>query len=209
MVDAKVNGARIAVVGGGLAGLAAAIECADAGAEVTLYEARSRLGGATFSFERNGLWLDNGQHVALRCCTAYLGFLRRLGVEHLLPLQGRLRVPVLREGRAPAFISRVGLPAPLHLAPSLLSSGRNVYEALGAGFTLLALGISPDALRAFRSSAERLHLPLTIVHDDAPALRERYAARLLLIRPDQFVAWSSSGIPEDPLPILARALGHG
>ncbi len=60
---------RVAVVGGGLAGLAAAIDCADGGAAVTLYEARSRLGGATFSFERNGLWLDNGQHVALRCCT--------------------------------------------------------------------------------------------------------------------------------------------
>ena len=78
---------KVAVVGGGLAGLAAAIACADGGAEVTLYEARSRLGGATFSFERNGLELDNGQHVALRCCTAYLGFLRRIGSDDLLPLQ--------------------------------------------------------------------------------------------------------------------------
>jgi squalene-associated FAD-dependent desaturase len=116
----NATGARVAVVGGGLAGLAAAVELADAGAGVTLYEARSRLGGATFSFERNGLWLDNGQHVALRCCTAYLGFLRRIGSASLLPLQSRLRVPVLREGRGPASISRVGLPAPLHLAPSLL-----------------------------------------------------------------------------------------
>ena len=111
---------KIAVVGGGLAGLAAAIECADAGASVTVYEARSRLGGATFSFERNGLWLDNGQHVALRCCTAYLGFLRRIGSEHLLPLQRRLRVPVLREGRRPALLARTALPPPLHLASTLL-----------------------------------------------------------------------------------------
>jgi squalene-associated FAD-dependent desaturase len=117
---------RVAVVGGGLAGLAAAIECADRGAAVTLYESRSRLGGATFSFERNGLELDNGQHVALRCCTAYLGFLRRLGVEHLLPLQRRLHVPVLREGRAPALIARNGLPSPLHLARTLL-----LYSPLG------------------------------------------------------------------------------
>jgi squalene-associated FAD-dependent desaturase len=87
---------------------------------VRLLEGRSRLGGATFSFERNGLWLDNGQHVALRCCTAYLGFLRRIGSERLLPLQSRLRVPVLREGLPAASISRVALPAPLHLAPSLL-----------------------------------------------------------------------------------------
>jgi squalene-associated FAD-dependent desaturase len=111
---------RATVVGGGLAGLAAALELADRDIEVTLHEARPRLGGATFSFERNGLWLDNGQHVALRCCTAYLAFLRRIGSDHLLPLQPRLNVPVLREGRPPASISRVRLPAPLHLAPSLL-----------------------------------------------------------------------------------------
>ena len=114
---------RASVVGGGLAGLAAAVELADAGADVTLYEARARLGGATFSFERNGLWLDNGQHVALRCCTAYLDFLRRIGSDHLLPLQRRLDVPVLREGRPAASISRVGAPSPLHLAPSLLTYG--------------------------------------------------------------------------------------
>jgi squalene-associated FAD-dependent desaturase len=119
---------KVAVVGGGLAGLAAAIACADGGAEVTLYEARSRLGGATFSFERNGLELDNGQHVALRCCTAYRGFLRRIGSDHLLPLQSRLGVPVLREGKQPATISRTALRPPLHLASSLLR-----YEPLGFG----------------------------------------------------------------------------
>src|SRR5262249_51492259 len=112
---------HVSVVGGGLAGLAAAVELADAGADVALYESRARLGGATFSFERNGLWLDNGQHVALRCWTAYLDFLRRIGSDHLLPLQRRLDVPVLREGRPAASISRIGAPAPLHLAPSLLT----------------------------------------------------------------------------------------
>ena len=66
---------RIAVVGGGLAGMAAALAAADGGARVTLLEARRRLGGATFSFQREGLWVDNGQHVFLRCCTAYRGFL--------------------------------------------------------------------------------------------------------------------------------------
>jgi len=125
---------KATVVGGGLAGLAAAVELADGGAEVTLHEARPRLGGATFSFERNGLWLDNGQHVALRCCTAYLGFLRRIGSDGLLPLQSRLRVPVLREGRRPASISRTRLPAPLHLAPSLLA-----YAPLSVGERIAAV----------------------------------------------------------------------
>ncbi len=136
----------VAVVGGGLAGLAAAIECAQAGAAVTLYEARPRLGGETFSFERNGLWLDNGQHVALRCCTAYLGFLQRIGVSHLLPLQPSLRVPVLREGLPPALLARTRLPAPLHLAPALLRYGplrpRERLSALLTGRALQAL--DPD-----------------------------------------------------------------
>jgi len=141
---------RIAIVGGGLAGLAAAIECADSGATVTLYEARSRLGGATFSFERNGLWLDNGQHVALRCCTAYTGFLRRIGADHLLPFQRRLRVPVLREGRRPALISRTGLPAPLHLASTLLRYAplvaRERLAAIRAAAALRALDPDDPAL---------------------------------------------------------------
>ena len=132
---------RVAVVGGGLAGLAAALSCADAGAEVTLYEARSRLGGATFSFERNGLELDNGQHVALRCCTAYLEFLRRIGADHLLPLQRRLHVPVLREDRPPALLSRSGLRPPFHLAATLLRySPLALRERLAAARAAQALG---------------------------------------------------------------------
>ena len=137
---------KTSVIGGGLAGLAAAVELADGGADVTLYEARSRLGGATFSFERNGLWLDNGQHVALRCCTAYLGFLRRIGSDALLPLQDRLRVPVLRVGKRPSAIFRVRLPAPLHLAPSLLTyAPLSLAERAAAVRAALALGkLDPD-----------------------------------------------------------------
>ena len=130
-----MSGASVAVVGGGLAGLSAAIECAQAGSSVTLYEARPRLGGETFSFERNGLWLDNGQHVALRCCSAYLAFLKRIGVAHLLALQPSLRVPVLREGRPAALLARSALPAPLHLAPALLR-----YRPLGVRERIAAIG---------------------------------------------------------------------
>jgi hydroxysqualene dehydroxylase len=111
---------KVAVVGGGLAGLAAALHCADAGAQVTLFESRPRLGGATFSVSRDGRTVDNGQHIALRCCTAYRGFLRRLRVERLLEVQPRLDVPVLAPGGRTAVLTRSILPAPLHLAGSLL-----------------------------------------------------------------------------------------
>lgn len=117
----------VVVIGGGLAGLSAAIACVDGGASVTLLEGRPRLGGATWSFERNGLSFDNGQHVYLRCCTAYQRFLERLGTAHLAPLQDRLELPVLAPATSPGAAPAVSwlrsrrLPAPLHLAPSLLA----------------------------------------------------------------------------------------
>ena len=74
---------RAAVVGGGLAGLSAALELVDAGHEVTLYEARPTLGGAVQTLpEREGDPSpppDNGQHLALGCFTEYLAFLQRIG----------------------------------------------------------------------------------------------------------------------------------
>ncbi|HET9059202.1 MAG TPA: hydroxysqualene dehydroxylase HpnE [Acidimicrobiales bacterium] len=110
---------KIGVVGGGLAGMAAALACADAGAEVTLFEKRARLGGLTWSFEHGGLTMDNGQHVFLRCCTAYLEFLRRIGSSADVSLQDRLDVTVIRNGKR-ARLARNSLPAPFHLAQSLL-----------------------------------------------------------------------------------------
>ena len=82
-----MSGPRVVVVGGGLAGMAAALACADGGAIVTLLEARPRLGGATFSFPRQGLQVDNGQHVFLRCCTAYRSFLRRIGTDSPIAIE--------------------------------------------------------------------------------------------------------------------------
>lgn len=80
-----------------------------------------------------------------------------------------------------------------HLAPAVLDSGANVYEALGPGFTLLALGAEPAAIQAFRNAAASLKMPLTVVEDCATGEAARYEAKLVLIRPDQFVAWSSRG----------------
>lgn len=110
---------RVVVVGGGLAGIAAALDCARAGASVTVLESRGRLGGAAYSFVRDGLVADNGQHVFLRCCTAYRGLLERIGARELVTLQPRLSIPVLAAGGEMARLRRSGLPAPLHLAGAL------------------------------------------------------------------------------------------
>lgn len=110
---------RATVIGGGLAGIAAALELADAGAAVTLLEVRPRLGGAAYSFRRDGLWLDNGQHVFLRCCNEYRDLLRRLDTAADTVLQDQLSIPVLMPGGRTAWLRRSGLPAPLHLASAL------------------------------------------------------------------------------------------
>lgn len=147
------NGApSVVVVGGGLAGMAAALDAADAGARVVLVERRGRLGGLTWSFERKGVSFDNGQHVWLRCCTAYRSFLDRIGAADQVHLQGRLDVPVVSPDGTRAHIRRTALPlpSPLHLAPSLLT-----YRHLGLG----------DRLRLGRAVAELRRLQL-----DDPAL---------------------------------------
>ena len=118
------RGLRVGVVGGGLAGITAALRCADAGLGVVLFEGRARLGGLATSFprayERGELDVDNGQHVFLRCCTSYRGLLSRLGVAGEVRLQDRLDIPVHAPGAPPARLRRTGLPAPLHLAGALL-----------------------------------------------------------------------------------------
>jgi squalene-associated FAD-dependent desaturase len=114
---------HIVVVGGGLAGLSAALDLADAGARVTLLERRRSLGGLTRSFHHDGREIDNGQHVFLRCCTEYLAFLERIGSQNDVFLQDRLDVAFLRPGagRSPRAgrLRRTGFPAPFHLALAL------------------------------------------------------------------------------------------
>jgi squalene-associated FAD-dependent desaturase len=109
---------HVVVIGGGLAGITAAIALSEAGAAVTLLEARPRLGGATTSFNRGALVVDTGQHVFLRCCTAYRGLLARLGMTGSTRLQDRFDVSVLSP-HGTARLRRNALPAPLHLGPAL------------------------------------------------------------------------------------------
>lgn len=145
--------ARAIVVGGGLAGIAAAVRLADAGMGVTLLEARARLGGATYSFARDGLSYDTGQHVFLRCYHDYRSLLRRLGTEGATTIQPMLTMPVLSQGGGRHVLRRSGLPAPLHLAGAVLG-----YGALDGA----------DRLRAVRAATA-----LRGVDPDDPAVDER------------------------------------
>lgn len=114
--------ASVVVAGGGLAGITAACELAEAGLKVTLVEKRPFLGGRTYSYvdKRSGLEVDNGQHVFLGCCTQYIRLLKRLGVWHKARLQKRMRVRVIDKVWGESVLESGALPPPLHLLPSLL-----------------------------------------------------------------------------------------
>jgi squalene-associated FAD-dependent desaturase len=115
-----MTGRSVVVIGGGLAGITAAIDLRAAGCEVLLLEARPRLGGAASSYQRGELTIDNGQHVILRCCDQYKELLARLGVEGQVAFQPRFDVTVLAPGGRVARLRRSGLPSPLHMTGALL-----------------------------------------------------------------------------------------
>jgi 2-polyprenyl-6-methoxyphenol hydroxylase-like FAD-dependent oxidoreductase len=99
-----------------------------------------------------------------------------------------------------------------HLAPATMASGKNVFEALGSGFTLLALGAPQPVVQAFRAAAAKLQLPLTVVEAPAEGEAARYAASLVLVRPDEFVAWAGSQPDmgqQQAVEILEMARGQG
>ncbi|HUF54409.1 MAG TPA: hydroxysqualene dehydroxylase HpnE [Dehalococcoidia bacterium] len=108
------------VIGGGLAGITAACELADAGVRVRLIEKCPYLGGRSYSYDAGGTEVDNGQHVFLGCCTEYIRLVERLGVRDRVHLQKRMRVPVIDKVWGESVLTAVDLPPPAHLLPSLL-----------------------------------------------------------------------------------------
>jgi 2-polyprenyl-6-methoxyphenol hydroxylase-like FAD-dependent oxidoreductase len=91
-----------------------------------------------------------------------------------------------------------------HLSPRVLSNGRNVFEEFGRGFTLLAFGAEPGA---FEQAARARRVPFKIVHDSATAARENYGVPLILVRPDQHVAWAGD-TAADAAAIMQRVIGQ-
>jgi 4-hydroxyisophthalate hydroxylase len=105
---------------------------------------------------------------------------------------------------AHTFAARAGH----HLPPQLLSSGRNVFEELGAGFTLLAFGAEDATAAAFAQAAQRLRVPLKIVRDSYDQGRYDYKAKFILVRPDRYVGWTANEPPNDAQSVLARSIGR-
>jgi 4-hydroxyisophthalate hydroxylase len=94
-----------------------------------------------------------------------------------------------------------------HLAPALLSSDRNVFEELGAGYTLIALTGDPRPAAAFQAAAKALRMPLHVLTDTFAGSRTAYGSRFILVRPDQYVAWAGDDLPTDPTAVLRKVVG--
>lgn len=102
-----------------------------------------------------------------------------------------------------AFTARPGH----HLGPRRLSDGRNAFESLGNDFSLLAFGDSFRAAGEMERAAHSLGIPLAIVRDSWEGERRDYGSPLVLVRPDQHVAWVGESAPQDPAGLLARVAG--
>jgi squalene-associated FAD-dependent desaturase len=164
----------IAVVGGGLAGLAAAVALSEKGLCVELFESRRRLGGRATSFydAASGEWIDHCQHVGMGCCTNLADFCRRTGLAEFLR-----RDKVLDffgpDGRCHRLTASPWLPAPAHLAPALLRLGYlSLADRLAIGRALLRLArVRPDDdsitigewLRRQRQSRQAIELFWSVV----------------------------------------------
>ncbi len=96
-----------------------------------------------------------------------------------------------------------------HLPPQELSSGRNIFEKLGEGFTLLAFDGAPETVASFKRAADNLNIPLKIISDTYADRRTEYHARIILIRPDQYVAWTGDAAPDDPVALMKKTVGQG
>jgi predicted NAD/FAD-binding protein len=110
---------HVAIIGGGYAGMAAAVTLAERGMPVTVYEAGATLGGRARRVEINGVTLDNGLHILIG---AYRETLRLIAQVHPSPANALLRLPLDWYLHQHLHLRAPKLPAPLHLASALLTA---------------------------------------------------------------------------------------
>ena len=205
---------RVAVIGGGLAGLSAGCALADAGYCVELFERRPYLGGRASSYELPGTGevVDNCQHVLLGCCTNLIDFYRRLGVQQQIRWYDEITF-ILPGGKS-STLKAGALPAPFHAAPSFLDS--SVLDlrdklAIARAMTALVPALPNDDGENFLSwlvrhgqtqkTIDRFWGPVLVsaLNEDLDRVSVRYAA---LVFRESFLKSAEAGrmgVPSVPL----------
>ncbi|GIW87378.1 MAG: phytoene dehydrogenase [Isosphaeraceae bacterium] len=210
---------RVVVVGGGLAGLAAAVALADRGLRLTVLESRPWLGGraGSFSDPAVGGWVDLCQHVAMGCCTNLEDYCARIGTQNQFRTLPGVRF--LARDAPPSIWKADPLPAPLHLARAFWSSrflswGDKVRIAQALGRLIRSRPSQPRPIGLWLS--EHGQTPRTIRRFWEPilvsALNDRLdrldlaSARQVFV--DGFVKNRHAHIVRIPTVPLARVIGE-
>jgi zeta-carotene desaturase len=223
MTERWTQSPRVAVVGGGLAGLAAGCVLADSGLAVTLFERRSYLGGRASSYQHPGTGevVDNCQHVLLGCCTNLVEFYQRIGAEGKIRWYDRLTF--LEPGGRASVIKPSALPAPLHTAPAFLRAACLSLAdkmAIAAGMAALTPIKPRDTGESFlqwlqrhgqtERALERFWKPVLVsaLNEEIDFISVPYAAQVLRESFLKSAAAGRMGVPTVPLTELYNRAGE-
>lgn len=204
----------VAVVGGGLAGLAAACSLADAGYPVRLLERRPYVGGRASSYEHPGTGevVDNCQHILLGCCTNLIALYRQLGVEDRIGWFDR--ITFLEPGGRSSVLQPGALPAPFHASLAFLrASALSMADKLAIARAMPAFlrGVPPDSEENFagwlrrhgqtRRAIDRFWNPVLVsaLNDDLDRVSVHYAGMVFRMAFLQSAQGGAMGIPQIPL----------
>ena len=213
----------VAVVGGGLAGLAAGCALASAGMKVTLFERRPYLGGRASSYQHPGTGevIDNCQHVLLGCCTNLIDFYERTGVAG--SIRWFERMTFLEPGGRASEIGPSSLPAPLHTTPAFLrASCLEVADKVAIARAMMALAPTTprDTGESFLGwlnrhgqtvrAIERFWKPVLVsaLNEEVDRVSVPYAAQVMRESFLKSAKAGRMGVPTVPLTDLYSAAGN-
>src|SRR4051794_6231146 len=212
----------VAIVGGGLAGLAAGCALAESGYRVQLFERRPYLGGRASSYQHpaTGEVVDNCQHVLLGCCTNLIDLYGRSGVEDKVRWFKRLNF--IEPGGRNSVIEIGSLPAPLHTAPTFLTSkALSLRDKIGISRAMLLLrGELHDDGKSFlewlrahgqtERAIQRFWAPVLVsaLNEDLDRCSTRYAGQVFRESFLKSAEAGKMGIPAIPLSDLYSAAGE-
>jgi len=216
-------GSKVAVIGGGLAGLAAGSALADAGFRVTLFERRPYLGGRASSYEHPGTGevVDNCQHVLLGCCTNLIDFYRRLAVEDKICWFDELNF--IEPGGRRSAIRSGFLPAPFHSSFSFLRAkflSMADKDGIARALMRLAGRLPKDGQENFQqwlerhgqteAAIERFWKPVlaSALNESLDRMSVHYAAQVFRESFLNSAAAGRLGIPQVPLTELYGVAGE-